>query len=76
MNANDPAFPVTPDTFGDPPRAGLTKREILAAMAMQGMLANQCVFDDGTSSALRGVAQWSVDAAEALIAELNKTNPQ
>lgn len=48
-------------------RKGLTKRELLAAMAMQGMAANPYV--DQPEETL---AKWSVKYADALIAELSK----
>lgn len=70
-NANEPAFasPGTPmpnDQFiyGS---VGLTKRELLAAMAMQGLLANQ--FGDKAAPAL---ARYSTMYADALLAELEK----
>jgi hypothetical protein len=47
---------------------GLTKREYFAAMAMQGYLVNNAktgIKDDE-------ISRWSVEAADALIAELNK----
>jgi hypothetical protein len=46
----------------------LTKREYFAAMAMQGYLVNNAktgIKDDE-------ISRWSVEAADALIAELNK----
>lgn len=43
----------------------LTRRELFAAMAMQGMLAHN---DDDHET----VAHWSVKQADALIAELDK----
>ena len=46
---------------------GLTKREYFAAVAMQGMLAYDRTRD------LRDIAQWSVQAADALINALNET---
>lgn len=45
---------------------GLTKREYFAALALQGMLAY-----DRTRSA-DAIARWSVEAADALINELNR----
>ena len=54
---------------------GLTKRELFAAMAMQGLMASK-ELDYGTyaepSDPLPWVMQESVRAADALIAELNK----
>jgi len=47
---------------------GLTKREYLAAMAMQGISANASL----TSTSFEKIAEWSVKQADALITELNK----
>lgn len=45
---------------------GLTKRELFAAMAMQGLLSNDLHIQDVTGNA--------VNIADNLIKELNKTN--
>ena len=50
---------------------GLTKRELFAAMAMQGYLANPNVDPD---TAVKAYAKHSVTYADALIAALEKTN--
>ncbi len=47
---------------------GLTKREYLSAMALQGLMANP----DWTSNTISSIAEVSVKAADALIAELNR----
>ena len=63
MSANrELAFPVGTAT-------GLTKRELFAAMAMQGYLANPNVDPD---TAVKAYAQHSVTYADALLAELAK----
>ena len=49
---------------------GLTKREIFASMAMQGMLAS--VDMDGKFVLLSALVPAAVGAADALIAELEK----
>lgn len=75
MNNSDmPAYPVTdekapPSEFGWV--CGLTKRELIAAMAMQGYCANST---DGflKRSSDAEVAEMSVNAADALLAELEK----
>ena len=55
------------DEYGiDAPQEGLTKREYFAAMAMQGLLAND-------SGLITSKARDAVKAADALIEELNKT---
>lgn len=49
---------------------GLTKRELFAAMAMQGM--NGC--QSFVSRSCKDIAELSVEQAEALLAELEKSN--
>jgi len=60
---DNPAFP-SPDGFGTN-FPGLTKREYFAAIALQGLLTK------GTGTP-EDYAACAVDAADALIAELNK----
>lgn len=55
------AFPT------DALNSGLTKRELFAAMAMQGMLA-----DSGGSGEISAYAVSAVKIADALIAALNE----
>lgn len=57
--------------------AGLTKREMFAAMAMQGLLplANPGVSGRAFKKALREVAESATYAADALLAELAKETP-
>ena len=51
--------------------AGLTKRELLAAMAMQGLLANLAdIRREGFRD--REIEEFAVMKADALIAELEK----
>ena len=65
MNGNDSAYPSHFEQYN--PEFGLTKRELFAAMAMQGILA----YPHGNQSV--GVcASVAVKAADALIAELTK----
>lgn len=61
---NDPAFPVSPSDYSA--KHGLTKREYFAAMAMQGLLAN----DTGT---FFSIFESSVNFADMLIEKLNST---
>lgn len=68
--ANWPAYPVTDDSYHEPSR-GLTKRELLAAMAMQGMLSNPAICDMTSGEASR-VALWANQCSDALLAELAK----
>lgn len=78
ISPNDPAFPGASiqDASGIwQPKPGMTIRTQIAAMAMQGILANHNarlvygVEDDAT------LAKASVTAADALITELNKPQP-
>ena len=57
---NLPAYPIEAEkTY----YLGLSKRELFAAMAMQGMIGH---------STIEGAAITAVQTADALIAELNK----
>ena len=75
---NSPAFPI-PDVLpsgqggiidlrgtANSPSKGLTKRELFAGLAMQGILANP----SGDTREERSVVELSVCAADALIAAL------
>ena len=68
-NRNAPAYPCGQDvTMGLwKPETGLTKREMFAAMAMQGILSS------GSDAAGGTVARWAVEYADELLAELEKT---
>jgi hypothetical protein len=75
-NANEPAFPTSVQRgqsgeYWTEDEGGVTKRELFAAMAMQGMLADPNI--RGDISELPGVvAAESVAFADALLAELAK----
>ncbi len=66
-NGNEPAYPFFNDTCKPDVASGLTKREVFAKAAMQGLLSKLglewCPID---------VAKWSVDMADAMLAELAK----
>lgn len=62
-NPNDPAYPSR-EYF-----CGLTKRELFAAMAMQGFAACQGVFEEWLP---KQTAQQAVCIADALLSELAK----
>ena len=64
-NGENPAYPVPEYTLV----AGLTKRELFAAMAMQGQLAHRNGY---TENGYGVIASDAVEFADALIAELNK----
>lgn len=65
-NADQPAYPTSSDT--DPVCDGLTKRELIAAMAMQGLIAQTPVAVSATE-----LARQAVICADALLVELSKT---
>jgi hypothetical protein len=69
MDGNDLACPIK-HSYGEEffTVGGLTKRELIAAMAMQGMLANPSLVNGSTTSL---IADWAVDHADALIERLN-----
>ncbi len=68
--ANEPAFPLQDATVSRiNASAGLTKRELFAAMAMQGFCANEAYIDTGFVE----LAAYSVSQADALIRRLNES---
>ena len=68
-NAFKRTYPIGTDiTQGQfPPEGGLTKREMFAAMAMQGILSSETYGTAGT------VTRWAVEIADELLKELEKT---
>lgn len=79
MSGNVPAHPVLaqqPGTYEAVQHLGLTKREMFAAMIFQQFLSGAVLppeFD--ASEQLRFAASRATEAADALIAELNKETP-
>lgn len=76
-NPNDPASQTTPVSHGynpDTPGSGtgagtgLTKREVFAMHAMQGLCANTKFYDCPAET----LAEYSIQQADALIAALNE----
>lgn len=67
------ANPIPADGVFDSDSAGLTKRELFAAMAMQGYIANHSIVDGKDAGSW--VAAESVKCADALLAELVKERP-
>lgn len=65
MSAQSPAFPFT--TADGLTHTGLTKREWFAGMALQGILANI------TGAGITDTADFAVQCADALIAQLERT---
>jgi hypothetical protein len=72
---NEPAYPSQPlDGIGHPacaPNIGLSKRELFAAMAMQGILAGLNAAD--RSYGFSDVVREARDAADALLAALQRS---
>jgi hypothetical protein len=66
MNGNDAAYPsnFAPERYN--PEFGLTKREEIAARAMQGMLANP-----NLHTGQETIEGWAVRHADALIERLS-----
>lgn len=62
-----PAFPIV-DPDGVIAAGGLTKRELFAAMAMQGFCSNSVMTETGHAD----MARMAVEQADALLAELAK----
>jgi hypothetical protein len=65
MKNNEAAFQSSPYLGRYDPEWGLTKRELIAAMAMQGLLATPGEYEHAKT-----IAQWAVDQADALIERL------
>jgi len=65
-----------PRMFGnDAPKDGLTKREYFAAVALQGILAREDNYPyKSKDDFLKSITSISVELADQLIIELNKTN--
>lgn len=70
-NANQPAYPIPDFVNGNgdvqPESIGLTKRELIAAMALQGILANDIPYENNVDA--------SVNYADLLLAKLKETEP-
>ena len=68
MNGNDAAYPSSPDQYS--PEFGLTKRELIAAMAMQGLARDGS--EDVTSWRIQKMTEYAVECADALLAALER----
>lgn len=71
-NGDQPAYPLDP---GKQPglNAGLTKREMIAAMALQGMLANAQATEETIKHGvdlMQSFAYQAVEAADLLLKQL------
>jgi hypothetical protein len=71
MKGNDNAFPSSPDKYE--PEFGLTKRELIAAMAMQGLLGNASVvgYKANYAELFETLSEMAEKSADALIERLN-----
>jgi len=74
---SEPAFPAVNavvdlfnGSYAVDSQAGLTKRELFAAMAMQGMMANP----DWTDNHQDSIAAYAILLADALIPKLERTD--
>lgn len=80
-NGNEPAFARPESGFTDG-STGLTKREWFAGMAMQGLLADasrvtcEPESEADKSAIFSGLAEYSLRAADALLAELAKAESE
>ena len=71
MKNNEAAFSSSPCLSRYDPERGLTKRELIAAMAMKGLLANPGFREDVVHGR---IARMAIDEANNLIYHLN-ANP-
>ncbi len=76
-SGNDSAFPIVANLAMDPrvDSAGLTKRELFAAMAMQGLCANPSVIaltEDNCVVTMIEIEGMARGVADATLAELAK----
>ncbi len=73
INGSEPAFPTMYENSNN--TKGMSIREYFAAMAMQGLLANNIYHNPNEKSNMVSVpnlAKAATDYADALILELNK----
>jgi len=70
MNGSDNAFPSSPDKYE--PEFGLTKRELIAARAMQGLLGNASVvgYKANYAELFDTLSEMAQKSADALIERL------
>lgn len=79
MITDKPAFPLTDDVIvvgqGDMAVQGLTRRELFAAMAMQGYLANAALSQPNYFDPALMAGDWR-DCADALIQALEEPDDE
>ena len=76
-NGDMPAMPFEGgDNNGRLPRWGLTKREKIAAMAMQGFLSNSVIGDcdlhENPADWIKDITESSIEFADALLSKLEQ----
>ena len=69
-NADLPAMPFVETDAACSVVTGLTKREMFASMAMQGLTSVDNFSDDNET--ISRMAEWSVKCADALLAALDR----
>lgn len=72
QNGERPAFPHVADEDKQEHLTvewGLTKRELFAAMAMQGLLMNHSIWDEDAAT----IAKWATEQSDALLDQLERT---
>lgn len=73
LRGNEPAFPFEGgENNGEQPNQGMTLREDIAKHLMAGILANK-FYDPPRRNKLDGMAEDAVNAADALLAALEKS---
>ena len=78
-NKNEPAYTIPYENLGNTVGQGLTKQELFAAMAMQGMLSNSAYLNGVSQVAIEDnesgsemIAKAAISIADALLKELEK----
>ncbi|ADX42578.1 hypothetical protein [Tetrasphaera phage TJE1] len=70
--SNDNSGPAFPSEGGPYVRDGMTKRELIAMNALQGILANSAMIDQSSPGSFNWASVAATKFADALLAELAK----
>jgi hypothetical protein len=75
-NGKQSAYPLDGNHTGHPSSLGLTKREYFAGQALVGLMVQAIPGGHNTNTTFNNsvVVKHAVDIADALLAELDKTN--
>ena len=73
INGKMPAMPLPLGTETEKWCQGLTKREMMAMHVMAGYVSNSKAGESGSLMCIHDVASYSVECADALLAELERT---